>query len=98
MPGSGHTSASGEKASVMPPKPVDFDAGAETRSSRHRVQRRESFRKVVTSDVIAKKIESVRRQRFKLRAEPSTITIQVELPIFAVISYRIDQEQHSLLI
>jgi hypothetical protein len=82
----------------MPPKPVDFDVGVETRSSRHRVQRRKSFRKVVTSDVIAKKIERVRRQRFKLRAEPGTVTIQVELSIFAVISHRIDQEQHSLLI
>ena len=80
----------------MPPKPVEFDVGAETRPSRHRVQRRESFRKVVTSDVIAKKIERVRRQRFKLRTEPRTITIQVEVPIFAVISHCIDQEQHAL--
>ena len=98
MATSSHMSTSTEKTSVMPSKPVDFDVGAKTRSSRHRVQRRESFRKVVASNVIAKKIERVRRQRFKLPPEPSAIAIQVELPIFAVISHRIDQEQHSILV
>ena len=96
MPGSSGLSASSEKTSVMPPESVDFEVGAKTRSSRHCVQRRESFRKVVASNVIAKKIERVRRQRFKLPPEPSAIAIQVELPIFAVISHRIDQEQHSI--
>ena len=98
MPGSSGLSASSEKTSMMPPEPVDFEVGAKTRSSRHRVKRRESFRKVVASNMIAKTIERLHRQRFELPPEPSTITIQVQLPIFAVISHRIDQEQYPIVV
>jgi hypothetical protein len=48
----------------MPPEAADFDGSAETGARPHRVQRSGGFRKIVVSDVRAKKIEPLRRQRF----------------------------------